>query len=942
MTGIVDFLTLDLARFFHIEQKIGLVKNELHSMKQTLEFYLKYTERDIEDPAFNPDDIEERKKNYFDMLKTLIIMHKKIEENQEELLKSFCELIIFYRESKEPGDTLSWLKYISISDCVYQEIGRYVEELGRVNYKLLQIRESINPKYVPTPQFLKRYQNAFIQDFFSRYINDKILPIFKKLEPVSSKSSKTNVILHWEHTRQDSITWKSFPTKKDESSQDSQSLANGKGLESTLFLNESYWALEIPSHTPFLIHEIAHFYCYRLLEKGEYCSDENLQKFIKMALSLRRKIKDFLKFFNIQATHPEVEYVCDFLCLLFFKEAYVLSLFLELFGADSNLFLDREEEQTCSGNMFVGNILSHNTISSWIRLKVLVKVYMEIFSGKKNELINKISEMLNYYHTSCCELFPSSFSIVAENICQFEKSLANLISKHLSNEGNKIWSMETSSTIWQLRDEIRQLEKEEREIFKDKDLLKLLNNHIHKYLCDIFNGNKITLPKEVTLKCFREIPIEFEKLILIKITEELKNKTEKDAKIFLEKLKENPIPGGRLLRAVASCYFSKSSEKIECDKNTGENKNIKPSPLYELAFCKTRIDRKKDETLIIKDIKKHFIEYEKELKKQMAKHIAEYEDKFGKQIKEDIKVCEDKYKLDFYFVLGPYDFILMKKGFSAKISCNHQVAGVSDWPPTLGFPYFSSIHSLIKCRDQDSREKEEIKKEYEKYKKTGPISGIYKKKEIEKFNYIGPLSAIYQIKLEDRYNSLEKMITHLEDEILRKLELKAKWTIYSSLGWEDILIILYNRSLKDIKKVKEEILNKKGLIQRSLTQILWNGSGTDTSWTDEKIGNVSVQTLLRTRSKLDKNKKGTKEDVEKKIKDKVVDTVRGEFPTGIKKITMIPGRFDFGIEWDTSWGLKSLLSNLDKLTNCSKILDLLTDHQTAFSWNLWEQDKPKE
>ena len=372
-----------------------------------------------------------------------------------------------------------------VRSYVEKALERILEVVQGFNLKFDQHTESAYPNYFETPSFLKRYQNTYFQEFITQFSNKTLLPILSS--SIRGCPIVSRVVVHWEHRNEDAIKWGN----------------KGKTNQSnTLFLEESYWALDHAIHIPHIVHELAHGYLHELLN-NRYI-DESIDSLATVGRQLRRQYLVYLKSIRYLTNRPEAEFLCDFVGLVLFGEAYILSLFLHIFAHDLHQFVPNDIENLDNVNWFdFGGIPTIRADSWWIRLKVLCDLSVNLNKGKKSAWISSLELLLLSYHSTIEKITPTPFVEHARFVRLFEKNAANLISDVCS-------ILPYTNDLKDLKSHVKKLDKRDKIKFTESKINELCNYHFQEYFHQ-FNQVyqqpiKIENIKDLLLLLYRDTP----------------------------------------------------------------------------------------------------------------------------------------------------------------------------------------------------------------------------------------------------------------------------------------------------------------------------------------------------------------------------------------------------------------------------------------------------
>lgn len=448
-----------LALLVNTEEKLGVLSNEIASLNMTLEFFLHNLAllEGKHDTNLKIEDVEHHHIDYLKMYRVGKKLREDINSNWMNLLKSFNDYIEVYYNENENEKQIQLMIFTSMRSCVNKKITVFVDELRGLNNKLLQMRQSRNPKYVPTPPFIKRYHNSYIQEFLSKYTNDIIVPTLAKVFGFSNYDIQA--ILNWELIKDDEIVW-----------QTNFKEIRGEKDELTMFLKENIWALEIPLHTTHLVHEISHFIVYHIFKYNNINNIMN-KKFNK----IRRNLQDFCLPFDQSPERPETEYLCDLISLIFHKEMYIVSLFLAMYGDTIYSFIKiRYSDDVCEESLFHGDIPKIDPFSWWIRLKVLCELYREMYGISESGWIEFINSLLDDFHNIVKISLPTAFKDTLLPYVVFEKNYSALIIKQLNR-------LRKTNVFKKLRNKLIKIEDNERDHLGVFKVTVPIKKHIEQY-----------------------------------------------------------------------------------------------------------------------------------------------------------------------------------------------------------------------------------------------------------------------------------------------------------------------------------------------------------------------------------------------------------------------------------------------------------------------------
>ena len=342
---------------------------------------------------------------------------------------------------------------------------------------------------------------------------------------------------------------------------------------------------------------------------------------------------------------------------------------------------------------------------------------------------------------------------------------------------------------------------------------------------------------------------------------------------ILNNILEDPPPLGRYFRPISNIYpFCKSDNDI-----LKKAKNIFESSLklelWELAFCKVRFDCKVDssrkrETLKISDIC------------------------------ESIKNNSSTDQETFLVLSGIYNFVLLRKGFSTK-----SLPGSEEnrWPPDLGFPYYTVIHSLIKLT----------------------LSEKTKKAATSHF----PLSVLIQIKLQNRQKDLVYFLEDLRSNIKNW---PGEKSIFTSVGWEDVVVLVKNISLVQAFWIKAQLFEGfPDIVKRTETTILLDSDLKNLENLGKNLdnGDITIYSTIRLQTSRTLQRSSERASI-KNFCEYCKNNKLGQ-EHGFKILDIIPGRFDLLIQWNCSNKFPKFLENWRKLLDNEKFLEYITDIQSS-------------
>jgi len=345
---------------------------------------------------------------------------------------------------------------------------------------------------------------------------------------------------------------------------------------------------------------------------------------------------------------------------------------------------------------------------------------------------------------------------------------------------------------------------------------------------------------------------------------------------ILNKILEDPPPLGRYFRPISNIYpFCKSDNDI-----SEKAKNIFKSSLelWELAFCKVRFD---------------------------CKVVSNQERKALKigDICESIKNNSSTDQETFLVLSGIYNFVLLRKGFSTKSLPSSEK---KQWPPGLTFPYYTVIHSLMELT---------LSKETERAEMDDTSNSL-------------PLSVLIQIKLQNR----RKDLVYFLEELLSDIE-KEKWPgekrIFTSVGWEDVVVLVKNISLPQAFWIKAKLFEGfPDMVKRTETTILLDPNFNPglSSKNLENLGknldkkDITIWSTIRLKTSSQKVSIKAFCDYCKSQLQKQYD---------FEVIDVVPGRFDLLIQWDYSKEFAKFLENWRELLDNEEFLEYVTDIQSS-------------
>ena len=342
---------------------------------------------------------------------------------------------------------------------------------------------------------------------------------------------------------------------------------------------------------------------------------------------------------------------------------------------------------------------------------------------------------------------------------------------------------------------------------------------------------------------------------------------------ILNEILEDPPPLGRYFRPISNIYpFCKSDNDI-----SEKAKNIFKSSLelWELAFCKVRFDCKVGSS-----------------QKRKALKISD--------ICESIKNNSSTDQETFLVLSGIYNFVLLRKGFSTK-----SLPGSKEkqWPPDLTFPYYTVIHSLMELT---------LPKETNRVGTDDTTNPL-------------PLSVLVQIKLQNRQKNL---VSFLDNLLSNREKWPGKKRIFTSVGWEDVVVLVKNISLPQVFWIKAKLFEGFPHVKRTETTILLDpnfnpglpSKNLENLGKNLDNGDITIYSTIRLQTS---NQKVSIKDFCDYCKSQL------EEPYDFKVVDVVPGRFDLLIQWDYSNKFPKFLENWRKLLDNEKFLEYITDIQSS-------------
>jgi hypothetical protein len=857
---------LCFACFVNLQEKLGVINNELLTISTNLSYYSGHVNPNtVFSSNKKTKDIAERFNDY----RRLHNVAESLSSLAYEYEKALRIAFINYNNSNLYSELV---RFIAVKSYVSQKTEELVEQIGNLNHKLLLLRQNANPKYVPAPGYLKRYQNIYLQTFNSKYINNIILKAFFKSFDVEENT--LGVILHWDHIASDSMSW--------------QRIGREDNAGIRVFVKESYFGLELPIHYCYQTHELAHFFCFDL-KNALKTIGKNANRFNMMCQNMRGALQDYLLTNMIISKHPEAEFLCDLFPLLIFQESYVVSLFLSLFGNDLARCIDIKATDVISGTEAIKGFLpSRDTYSWWVRLKVLCNIYKSEINDKKNSYwIEKIETALEEYHTSIENAFPDEFQRELASTIIFEKYYTKLATEQIKR-------LCKSKVVEIFKDQCKTIRQNDYDRLCSRPLQEIFNQHIEEF-CNIHHidfDNKCD-----HISYLHNIPLKHYTYLIPKLLKKLKcshagPSTLKYQNKLLRNLGAKPIPSGRFIRYIARIYFAnnKGIYKVFTPGRLSRwNRQISYNrELLELGLCKYRVDcgvnDSNHESTSFNDIQNTLSSWQSN------------------------SLDNNELSKKSYLLFGSYNFALFTNSVSAKSLQKSAASKHSTWPPKFDHPYFMSIHSLIQVRS---------KKWANNVKEIVP----------------GAIGVLMQIRIVEKdrrkmasvIESLAKYISNVTNTF------NCDWSIYTSVGWEDLVIEIRNTSLKTIQTIENYVVSQK-FCSRTLTHLLWDGIIDDSHelHRERLIDSAAVPTTsirFHMRSHADS------------ILDEIVNTlIHSDFRDCIYDLHALHGRYDMSIIWDSNYELRYFLKAQKKLLNTPGIIKYVSDFKTKMSWSLFRHN----
>lgn len=352
-------------------------------------------------------------------------------------------------------------------------------------------------------------------------------------------------------------------------------------------------------------------------------------------------------------------------------------------------------------------------------------------------------------------------------------------------------------------------------------------------------------------------------------------------KEILNDILEDPPPLGRYFRPISNIYpFCKSDNDI-LEK---AKKIFKSSlELWELAFCKVRFDCK--------------VASNQERKTLKISDICE-------SIKNNSSTDQET----FLVLSGIYNFVLLRKGFSTKSLPGSEK---KQWPPDLTFPYYTVIHSLMELT---------LSKETKGAGTDDTTNPL-------------PLSVLIQIKLQNRQ---EHLVDFLK-ELLSKIE---KWPgkkrIFTSVGWEDVIVLVKNISLVQAFWIKAQLFEGfPDMVKRTETTILLDpnfnpglpSENLENLGKNLDNGDITIYSTIRLETSRTLQRSGERASIKNFCKYCENNELGQKH--GFEILDIIPGRFDLLIQWHYSEGFAKFLEHWRKLLDTEEFLEYVTDIQSS-------------
>ena len=863
----------------HSIEKLGVLSNELLDLRNTLAYYIGIPTKlvRLEQDLFeylaaenrSEDKTSEKRKDYIRLLQLTDRLLKEAQHNYANIVDAFAAV-------RCDDDIRHIYKFIAFTSHVNQDISKSVKIIASINHKLLQIRQSTNPKYSPTPPYAKRQHNKLLHEFISNYINNEVLPLLKNV--FSHKDYNMQALLHWEHVNTDFIEWHELDNKN----------SDEFNLSHSIIMKESFYALEMPINLSHHIHECFHYFLEQ--PSAFYDKNSNLRKFNNQCSIFRRNLQDYCLAFGYSHANPHFEYLCDLFSYNWFGKSYIVSLFYALFAEGLDSWLTNVDVSDERDFQLKGDLIYPTVYSWWVRLKVLTSMHLSKSHGDTDLWISQIDSILNWYHEHLDKLIPSIYSQSIRHTVAFEKNLKDLV-LDLNAE------IVRTTLFKKYKNELKINREHEHNkfitlkyswIFKKHYDTRIEKNLTSNYPCMPTNISDIPL-------CFYEHEINDICNKLAKTNEANKNKTliEKECKKVLHEKSKKPLPAGRIMRYVSRTYFSSSRAKYIFYKTPWRyifTKWHSDTPFLELGFGKYKIDNKHAGQNLKQVVQtKCLIET---LRKYQRLNINDNVDLL--QVKHnDLINNYDRSDKSAYLCFGGYNFILLKEGLSGKAVQSISTNGIKLWPPEMPFPTFINTHSLIHLCSKKRKDKQ-----------------------------VEPLSCLFQFRVTQhcKVNSFSKLINKVWCK-LYKIDC-SYWKLYTSGGWEDCVLLVDGLRVGDIRNIMEELYSLYE-IDRLRTHLLWNANKfykTNELFYDS---GAVIKTLIRTT-----NKNQTDMNINNLIKlfNKNINK------DAIMNVATSAGTYDISLTWRSKITISSFLLEYVRLFNTNDLLKVITDIRSQISW----------
>jgi len=827
-------------------EKAGIIYNELRNLRFAVSFFLRSNK-----PLGGSKSVRER--DYKRLFEIIDYAQTCLQKNLCNLKDSYREYLREHSQKQHPlkQHQKNFISLIALRACVQRKLNDIIQECRYLSQKLLQIKES-SPKYIPIPVFVKRYTNSAIVEFFTRYANEILLNKF--LRPLFSDNTNPELSLYWEFRQSDAIFFKEI-------------YKNGL-YKNHLFLNTSYWFQELPVYIPFIAHEIGHWLLGTRLTNS-VLKDPLFQ--------LEKRIRDFLSqipYVHVAERTVAEELICDAIGILCFREAYIFALFLHSFGHEYADFIDedpKEMQDVCSLCTYVGDYLSLNPLSSWIRLNVLCNCYTDYVKTKNkegNSMIRGIMGNLEKVHEAMKESYPPHFRYIAENVSHFEKEFSRFCIDQLSDTFYNHKAL--VNKIQEVTRRVCEWEKEEKAII---DVFSLHFNHITNEYIRHLTKNDASIG--IDLSSALNVLTTSRFGIANKLIESL---YEKDG--MLDEISKRPPPFGRYFRHIANAYPFENVPKECISKSLNKILHKYDFKIWEMAFCKVRFDCRFESNPQVT-----FLDFST-IQKSLSKFV-ESSDRNEKSF--------SKRKNAFLVISGIYTFILFQEGFSTKSLPSRD--DKEWWPPKLDFPYYTVIHSLIELEPRLKEESLESSAD--------------------------PFSVLVQVKLQNRP---EHLASFLKTVLSEKNNWKRKQPrIFTSIGWEDVLVLVEHIPLEEVFKIKAKLFEKHpNLVKRTETTILLHSkfNPEEVPKEGEVLGDVTIYSAVRLKTS----------DEKASIINFCKHCGNLERNYGFRVTDIVPGRFDVMLDWNQpGQSTRKFLKNWSRLLNHEDFLKDITDVQTTIS-----------